>query len=363
MTYGTENNRYGGLTLVPTSDRFLPLAKEVKDYLEIFNEERRVVKFPTQTDLARPVYDYRASGEPFVRQTNEHICDHDVYILTSGPGTPEMLMELFMTEMYMVGRHASRITLVCGYLPLSRSDKDEKETELAVLPHIIHLIKSAAYDDLHRIISCDLHAPQNVMAAGKPALITEVSMARLVLTKVINDALEKFRPDKIAFSLLDEGSAKRFAWAVKSVSEEFGIPFPVIIGKKIRKDSETTKIEGLTGDLDRLPGSLVIGIDDEVATAFTQIQIATEFIRTLGVSEFWGMAVHGIFCKNAVENLMAPGCPISRIYTTDTVPFCDRQERMAPLFESNRPHVVPFAPEVAQIISHHHWGHSIRTFR
>lgn len=362
MQQSTAMNRYGGLTLVPTRN-FLPLAEEIKEQMEKLDKRKCIVKFPAQTDIAEPIFDYRANGEPYMRLSNDHITDHDIYVLTSGPGTPDMLTELMTTLMYAVGRHSSRITVVSGYFPLTRSDKDEGELELALMPHITHLIQSAAYGELHRVISCDLHAPQCVMASEKPALITEVSMVRHLLTSVITDALKIFPAKKIIINFPDEGAVKRFAWAVKSICNKFQIDFPIIIGQKTRKSSTSATIGNLFGDLKRIKGSLVIGVDDEIATCSTQKQTATAFKNEYGAKECWATAVHGVFCGNAVANLTKQGCPISRIYTTDTIPFGHRRDELSKLFDTGRLHVVSWSLELAQIISHHHWGHSIRTFR
>ncbi len=364
MHYGTDLNRYGGLTLMPTSQRFLPLAKQVKAYLEIFDEEKRVVKYPTPTDIAIPAYNLRVNAEPFVRMNGRHICEHDVYLLTSGPGSPQMLTELLINEFYAVGRHASRLSVVCGYLPLSRSDKDEGEEELALLPHIIHLIDSASYGMLHRIIACDLHSPQCVMASKRPALITEVSMIRHLLIKVVDDALAAgFAPNQIVISLPDEGAVKRFAWAIARIGEYLKVKIPIVIGQKTRQSSESAKVNNMFGDLEQVKDSLVLGVDDEMATGSTQLQTAGEFKKSLGAKEYWSVAVHGVFCGKAVENFSSENCPIDRIYVTDTIPFDDREKQLQKLFNSQILHVVSWARELAQIISHHHWGHNIRTFR
>jgi phosphoribosylpyrophosphate synthetase len=201
------------------------------------------------------------------------------------------------------------------------------------------------------------------MASEKPALITEVSMIRHLLACVITDALKIYSPKKIVINFPDEGAVKRFAWAMKSICEEFQIDFPIVIGQKTRKSGTSATVSNLFGDLKRVRGSLVIGVDDEIATCSTQRQTASEFITKYKAKECWATAVHGVFCGNAVANLTEVDCPISRIYVTDTIPFDHRKQALAPLFESGRLHVVSWAIELAQIISHHHWGDSIRTFR
>lgn len=353
-------NRYGGLALIPTS-KCVGLVNQVRASLDI--KEEPTVKYPVPTDIAKPEYGYRSNGEPYVRVANRHICDHDCYLFTSGPGTPEMLTELFTASLYVVGRHAARFTLVCGYLPLSRSDKDEGELELALLPHLVHLIQSASHGMLHRIIACDLHSPQAVMATSIPALITEVSMARPLLQSLIRDALEIYRPEKIVLMLPDEGAEKRFRWAIGKINDLLGQPMPLIYGRKTRTNSRKSKLEKVYGDLEQVPGSLVIGFDDEAATLSTLKQTAEEVKAHNGAKEFWGAAIHGVLCGEAPLIIANPESPIDRLYVTDTVPFEGREAMFAKATHTNRLKIVSWAKELAQIISHHHSGYSIRNLR
>lgn len=364
MTYSTTGvNRYGGLTLMPTSEKFLPLAEKVKKYLEIVDDRKKVVKYFSPADIVLPKYGKRINGEPYIRLGSKHICDHDVYMISGGPGTPEMLTELMFAELYAAGRHASRITLICGYLNLSRSDKDEGEEELALLPHIIHLIDSAAYNELHRIIACDMHSPQSVMASRRPALITKVSMARHLLTKVMNDALKMFPKEKIVLSLPDEGAAKRFEWAIQKISSEIEYDMPIIFGQKRRQSSTQSEIINFLGETNKLSDSLVIAFDDEIATGSTQLQTAKLLKEKFNIKQYWATAVHGVFCGNSIETFSDKNCSIDKVYTTDTIPYEYRKKEITGLYKNKKLKVISWAKDLAQIISHHHWGHNIRIFR
>jgi phosphoribosylpyrophosphate synthetase len=356
-------SRHGGLTLIPTS-KCAQLANRVKLLLENPDEEQlKAAKHAIQTDIATPEYGYRANGEPYVRISNRHIYGHDCYLIASGPGTPEMLTELFIASRYVVGRYAGRFTLICSYLPLCRSDKDEGELELALLPHIMYLAQSASHGMLRHIIACDLHSPQAVMAAPIGVTMTEVSMVRPLLRSLIHDAVASYRNDKIVLMLPDEGAEKRFRWAIGQISNILGCPIPIVYGRKTRTNSRLSKLDSVYGDLESVPGSLVIGFDDEAATLSTLKQTAEEVKKSAGAQEFWGAAVHGVLCGEAPKILADPESPINRLYVTDTVPFESREETFSEPIKSGRLKIVSWDKELAKIIGRDNSGESIRGLR
>ncbi|MFH2018402.1 MAG: hypothetical protein ABII98_00225 [bacterium] len=225
---------------------FESLAVGMKRYIEL--EKGR----STSVDIVVPELDERASEEPLVRLGKNHIGGHDCVVLTSGPGVCKMLVQLFFLLGQLVGRRAARITLVTGYLPLCRSDKDEGGMEFALSQHVIHLIESAAYHQLDRIISVDLHAPQAVMAASRPGVLTEVSLARRLLVHTLQIARRFDEPICLLFP--DDSAAKRFEWAVTKYCALNSLDLPSVHGIKRRKNSQRSKLLGLAGDLDCLKG-------------------------------------------------------------------------------------------------------------
>jgi len=225
-----EYNRNGGLTLVPLPG-FIDLAAQIKELIEKLTGPKR---HPTKVDIAIPEFGERASGEPYVRLSKDHIVDHDCVVITSGPGTYKMLVQLQLALAYLVGRRAGRIAAVTNYLPLTRSDKDEGEYELALISMIINLIESAASGKLDRIIAVDLHAAQEVTVGSKPGFITEVSLVRPILQKVITDIKTADRDAKICILFPDEGSQKRFEAAVEKTLKQFNLEATFICGQKRR---------------------------------------------------------------------------------------------------------------------------------
>lgn len=351
-------NRNGGLTLVPMPG-FAEMAFQLKDTIEGRNHREKDP--PTEVDIAIPDFGLRSNGEPFVRLAKDHIGGHDCVVLTSGPGTYQMLVQLLLVLGYLAGRRAGRITVVSSYFPLSRSDKDEGSLELALPRLIVDLMQSAADGRLDRIIAVDLHSPQVVMA-GKLGRITEVSMARRVLKRALDDAIEAGWRGKICILLPDDGAQKRYANVIKQVAQETGEVLPVVIGQKRRTDSRNSELLGLSGDISALRGALVIGLDDEIATGKTNGDTAAAVKDSFNALAYWAAASHGVLCADAAELFQRNDWPIDRTYVTGTIPPENRAE-LAPLLQSGKLVVVSLVKDLAQVLYYHHWDRSIREMR
>lgn len=352
----TEYNRHGGLTLVATPS-FEEIGEKLKAKIE--NKGLRESRI-TPTHLVVPKFDLRVNSEPVIQQSKEHIGGHDCVVLTSGPGTYEMLGQLFFLLGYLKGRRASRITVFCGYLPLARSDKDEGALELALAPHVIHLVKAAAYGELDRIITFDLHCPQLTMAAGVMGLITEVSIMRRLMKEAIEKAKKIFEDQMICVLFPDEGSRKQFEGDLDAVCAKLEIVLPRVYGTKRRKDDKSLKLTGLHGDVEALNDSVVLTIDDEITTAATNIATAQAVKITYHAKACWAIAIHGVLCGGAQERLFASDY-LDKIFVTDSIPINNRLSES--LLKSGRLEVVSCLDDLANIIYYHHWDENIRERR
>ncbi|NBS41397.1 hypothetical protein EBS80_01945, partial [bacterium] len=250
-------NRNGGLTLVPMPG-FMRVAEQVAEKIQEIGSEPAEDRWVTPVDIASPEFDYRSSGEPFLRLGKRHVGGHDCVVIGSGPGTDQMLMRTMMLLRYLAGRRAQRIALVEGYFPLSRSDKDEGGLEFALPPFIIEMLRAAATGPdvgLSRIIAADLHAPQVVMG-GTTGLIVEIPLVRRVIRRAVEDAIKLGLPIVIAFP--DEGAQKRFEKVIDQIEDEFRIKIPRARGVKRRKSSTESKLMELYGDVESIRGSTVL---------------------------------------------------------------------------------------------------------
>lgn len=353
-------NKHGGLTLVPMTG-FEGVAKQLRAFIE--TKSSGVGLEYTPVDIATPYFNLRPSGEPFVRLGKDHIGGHDCYILTSGPGTHKMLTELMLLIGYVAARKASRITVITGYLPLSRSDKDEGELELALPPFIMRSMFSNAQGLLKRVVCVDPHADQLVMAA-EPGVITPVYLTLRLLRAVVEDALKQ--TDRVCIAFPDDTAAKRFEPAMEILKHEHGGRiFPVVATAARRSSGLKKEIKHLVGDLHELPGSHVLTFDDETATGGSQIKAAEQFKSAHGAAAVWAAVSHGVLCGNAVEQFSDPDSPVDRLYITDTIPLHTHMDRgrLAALEASQRLRVLSWNKDCAEIIFHLHWDRSIRGIR
>lgn len=345
------HNRNGGLTLV-----VMPGFDSWAERIKVKIEARGFT-----VDIARPEFGLRPSGEPYLRMGKDHVGGHDCVVLSSGPGTFAMLGQLWLVLRYLAGRRAQRISAVLGYLPLGRSDKDEGALEFALPPLVIDLMMQASQNELDRIIAADLHSPQLVMA-GRTGLLTPVSMVRRLLTKAIEDARDK-GIDKICIALPDDGAAKRVEEALVDMEEHLHVRLPVVFGAKRRTSGVHANINQLFGALELLPDALVLLLDDEIGTGGTAVQMASRLKGEHKAKEAWVVVTHGVFCGDAVTRFSRPGCPVDRVYVTDTIPLEPRVEQLKPLVGSGRLQVVSWLEDLAWIVYCHHWDMTLREMR
>lgn len=353
MTQG-KFNRHGGLTLLPMLG-FTDMAKRVGERISEIGLDHGD---ETPVDVAEIKNETRSNGEPYAQLDKRHIGGHDCVLLTSGPGTRAMLFDAQLALQYLAARRASRIALVTGYFPLSRSDKDEGGLELALPPFVTGQFVHAAGGLLDRIIAVDLHAPQVVMS-GRTGLITELSQTRNVVKAAITGALARWPNDPIVIAFPDDGAQKRSGKILDRLEKELNIPLASVCGVKRRKSSTESKLLQVFGNTDIIRGATVLCLDDEIATGGTNIATAKSMKEQYGAARVFAVVTHGVLCDGAAQRFSDPACPVDRIYCSDTVPVHTRPE-LSPLIESGHLNVTSWANDMAWAIYHHHWDTSIR---
>ena len=350
---GGHFNRHGGLTIVAMPG-FEAIAEQVKAL--VVERGQREGMHRTPVDVIVPIVGRFDSDEPKIRLRKQHIGGHDVVILTSGPGTPDMLMNLQLILGNVSGRQAERITVVSGYFPCGRADKDD-EQELAIPPILLAAWKGAA-PELKRVVCVDPHSTHITGSRVPGMMVTPVRMTRRLLTKVITDALS-INPN-VVLSFPDNSAHKRFKDALKLVKQQFGRTFPIVFATADR-DDDGKAIELVWGATESVPGALVIQLDDETASGGTQISVA-KLLKERGAAEVWGAVTHGVLCGNAPANFQDSECPIQRLYVIDTIPVSNRPE-LRPLLEMGRLHVISWIEDMAWVVYMVHWDSNIRDLR
>lgn len=352
----------GGLTLIPMPG-FEEIAKQLKDLIEkkslrktVDNPEGRI----TPVDIAFPKFGTYVNGEPQVGLGKKHVGGHDCYVITSGPGTCEMLTHLLFLIGCLNGRRARRITIMTPYFPLSRSDKIIRKThEFPMPPILVRALKAVGGGKLDRIVCVDPHALQ-ITGFGSTGLISPVEMTYQLLSRMIDDALKI--QDRICIAFPDGTARSRFKETLRTIRKERGLAIPVVTVDAEREDDKEKSIEGMTGNLTALKDAIVLAPDDETATGGTQINAAAQYIEELGAKEVWAGVTHAVMCGNAPEKFAKPDCPISRLYVTDTIPVLNRPA-LTSLIDSKRLHLISWMEEFALIIFYAHWDDDIYDIR
>lgn len=346
----------GGLTLVPFPE-FHAMAKRLKSGIE--ERARRDGNRETPVDIVYPEFNERSNGEPFIKLPKRHIGGHDCIVLTTGPGTYEMLGRLCLLLDRLSGRRAHRIAVYSGYFPLGRSDKDEGSDELAMPSWVVSMLEASAAGKLDRIISADLHAPQ-VVLSGHSGLITEVSYVRRILQQALVDAKEIGAEVVAAFA--DDSSAKRMEPTLDKVCKKLKLDIPRVYATGRRSSSTQKTLHGISGDVQRIQDAVIVNLDDEVATCGTNENGARVFKAEYGAREVWAAVTHGVFCGRAPELLANPECALDRVYVSSTIPVRNRKE-LRPLIENGKIRDVSTDDDLCWIFYNHHWNESIREIR
>ena len=312
----------------------------------------------TPCDVVVPEFGLFPQGEPEVTMEKQHVGGHDCIVITSGPGTWEMLGQLTFAMGYLAGRKARRIHIISGYFPTGRTDKDKAGKQFASPPIVVDALMGASQGKLRRIVCADPHSDQVVMAS-KTGIVTPVYLTRRILRRTVMDALEV--TDKICLAFPDDSACERYEPAIALVEKELGREFPVVVTWQRRKDGTKKRPRYTIGDLEALDDALVITLDDETATGGSQIAAAKIYRDEYGAARVWSAVTHGVLCQDAPQRFSAEDTPIERLYVTDTIRL-DRPE-LAPLRDSQRLHVISWVEDLAWIAYHMHWDLEVRGIR
>ncbi|MBI5138351.1 MAG: ribose-phosphate pyrophosphokinase [Candidatus Vogelbacteria bacterium] len=347
-------SRFGGLTLVAMPG-FKAVAKQLKLLIEGMADDG--MHHPTSVDIAYPNCGKHQNREPFNSLSERHIVGHDCFVLTSGPGNPNRLVNTWATLNSVAGLEASRATLVAPYLFLTRSDKREKR-DFALVGWLIRMTVAAAQGILNKILGVNLHSRQQEALGPKDGFVTEVSALPLLLKQALRDG----GTERTVLMYTDAGARDRFKPAVEKVETELGIKLPRIWGDKERADSFTSECVGVYGDVKSVSGARVLLIDDEAASCGTLIKAASFVKEHLGAASCVGVVIHAVLCGKAPELLLEPECPLDHLYVTDTIPLKTRLG-LNDLLRSSKITVVTWINMMAEIIYCLHWLESIDRFK
>jgi ribose-phosphate pyrophosphokinase len=257
----------------------------------------------------------------------ESVRSKDVYIIGTGSNYHGSVNDNLMAMCGMIrackNGSAKYITVVCSYLPYSRSDKKDQARTPIMAKLICDIFKESGAD---RLICVDLHAAQiqgmfdgpfdNLYAAKHllAKIREDYPQLRLVTVGVGPDSdviTEDSQSPSVVVSPDAGGSKRTQDWASD-------LKAPHTFLTKARDHNAVSKIinHKLVDNIN-LTNKLVLLVDDMGDTLGT-LDSAAKILKEKGADKVIAVVTHGIFSGDAFDYLARDN--IDRIYVTNTLP-------------------------------------------
>jgi ribose-phosphate pyrophosphokinase len=264
----------------------IALTKQICGYLGISQGAITIGNFP--------------DGETQVK-IDEDVRGQDIFIVQpTCPPVNNNLMELLILIESFKRASASRITAVIPYFGYARQDRKDEGRVPITAKLVANLLTRAGAD---RILSMDLHAAQ---IQG----FFDIPVDHLTAGPVLDNFIRRLGipSDQLVVVSPDEGSIKRAATHAKAL----GAGLAIIDKRRTGNHVEQTALIG--GPIE---GKIAVLFDDMISTA-SSICGAAHLVKKNGATQIYLGATHGVFCGNAVTNIL--NAPIESITVTDTIP-------------------------------------------
>ncbi len=268
-----------------------PLAEKIAENLQIKLTDVEISRF--------------ADMEVFV-QVHDSVRGADVFVIqpTSNPAN-ENLMELLIILDTLKRASAARITAVIPYYGYGRQDRKAQARTPISAKLVANLITVAG---ANRILMLDVHALQI------PGYF-DIPVDHLFATPVLFDYFKKSDSEFVLVSP-DAGGVERARFFAKLLKANMAI-----IDKR-REVKNKALIMNIIGE-DHIKGANLIIADDMIDTAGTLCS-AVDALADKGAHRIYACATHGIFSKNALENIN--NSALAKVIVTDSIYFDNKRE-------------------------------------
>ena len=237
-----------------------------------------------------------ADGTTDVKIPIEWISDFDSHVFEWRFDNNEEMVLLYYLTKHVRSKCMDPIRLVMPYIPNARKDRAQRPQDVFTLKYFAEFINSLCFTS---VTVLDPHS--NV----SEALIDRIRIVRS--DAIVKPLLKSLGDNTLAF-YPDEGAVKRYA-------KEIGAPY--VYGMKAR-DKTTREILSLElfGEVEKLPGSDVLMIDDICASGKT-LYLAARKLKELGAGKLYVYVSH---CENqAVDSELLTSGIIERLFTTNSI--------------------------------------------
>jgi len=248
---------------------------------------------------------------------SETVRKKDVFIVASGSNVYGLSINDHIMALCSVIRScrdgsAKFVTVICPYLPYCRSDKKDQGRMPIMGKFICEIFELAG---ANRMIAIDLHAGQ---IQGFPNIPLDNIYAINPLVEQIKNDYGECLQDLVIVSPDAGGEKRAIAWASK-----LGVPETFFTKKRDHAQVSVIQTQDLAKEID-FKNKVVVLIDDIGDTCGTLVGAAKQLMEK-GPREVIAIVSHGVFSKNAFDNLN--NSIINKIYVTNTIPQLENVER------------------------------------
>ena len=235
-----------------------------------------------------------ADGEMLVKTLTD-VAGKDVIIIESTAKKPnDYLFEILMLLDSVNRNNAKSVTLVIPYLGYSRQEKINYPYEPISCEIMGKVLETGHYD---RLLTFDMHHP--VIESFFTRGIKNVPSTEVFANYYFNYCRDNdISLNDVVIVSPDHGANSRtdmLMFRMRGVKK--------VILEKVRPEPDQVEHLELTGDV---KGKTCIILDDIISTGNTIVS-ATKLLKQNGASHVLVGATHGVFAKNAVENIKAAG--------------------------------------------------------
>lgn len=268
-----------------------------------------------------------ADGEIMVRSL-ESVRDANVYIIQSTcPPVTENLMEVLIFTDALKRSSAHEINVIIPYFGYARQDRMARPREPITAKLIADLLTAAG---IKRIITIDVHTLQ---IQGFFSVPVEIMSVLPMFGHHIRQKIEDMGIDmnEVVVVSPDHGSALR----ARDLASLLPHAMLALVDKR-RPAPNQAEVSALIGSV---KNKVAIIVDDIVDTGGTMVA-ASQLLKQEGARQILGYATHGVFSRDALDQIAAS--PIEQLTITDTIEHPD-----IPGIE-----VISIAPMLAQVVDH-----------
>ncbi|MBU1767597.1 MAG: ribose-phosphate pyrophosphokinase [Candidatus Omnitrophica bacterium] len=260
------------------------LAEEIAQYLDIPLSPMEITNF--------------VDGEIFLKIL-ENVRGTDAFVIQpTCPPVNDNIMELLFIIDALKRASARRITAVIPYYGYARQDR-KTEPRVPISAKVIANILTVA--GASRVLVIDLHV-------GQIQGFFDIPVDHLFAAPLMIDYIKRKRLSDLTILSPDTGGVERARAFAKRLEASLAI-----IDKR-RPERNVAELMHIVGDIE---GRNVVIVDDMIDTGGTIIQ-AAEAIKKGGAKDVYVCSTHGVFSKDALNNLQKS--VLKEIIVTNTIP-------------------------------------------